>query len=65
MFLSSSPRYVRCTVQIEDPESLIICDQCKVSEVDSEKFAVAEGWLVDDSVSPHTHVCSECLEAAA
>jgi hypothetical protein len=52
MFRSSSPHYVRCTVQIEDAANLIICDQCKVSEADSERFAVAEGWLVDYSVNP-------------
>ena len=46
------------------PDPMVICDQCKVSEADSEKFAVAEGWLVDYSVNPHTHVCPECLAAA-
>jgi hypothetical protein len=65
MFRSSSPHYVRCTVQIEDAANLIICDQCRVSEADSEKFAVAEGWLVDYGVNPHTHVCPECLEGRA
>lgn len=65
IFRTPAPRYLSHMAGQRDPDPMVICDKCKVSEADSEKFAVAEGWLVDYSVNPHTHVCPECLAAAA
>ena len=51
-------------MQIDDPEPLIICDQCKVGETDSEATAEAEGWTVERATDPHKHLCPECKDAA-